>query len=63
VMFVLIFLCLCASFTVVPYAVGTLSLGHDSDVIEAWSFGGMVVAGFSLLTLHALKIAVTASGM
>jgi hypothetical protein len=61
--FVLTFLGLCATFTVVPYAVGILSLGRNAEFMETYSWGAMLVAGFSLLMLHAVKIAIAASGM
>jgi len=53
----IVFLFLCFGFIALPYAVGLLSLGHDATFIEAFSFGLMLVSGFSLLITLALKTA------
>jgi hypothetical protein len=62
-LFVTVLLCLCAAFTAVPYAIGSLSLGRSAEFFEAYSFGLMLEGGLLLLILHAGKIAITASGL
>lgn len=61
--FVTVLLSLCAAFTVVPYAVGVLSLGRDAHFFEAYSFGVMLVGWVGLLILCAAKISIAVSGM
>ncbi len=51
-----VFLLLFIGFAPLLYAVGILSLGRDTTFIEAFSFGGLLVTGFSLFIPFVLAI-------
>lgn len=57
----IVFLIFCFGVTAVPYAVGKLLLGRDTEFIEALSFGWMVSSGSALIISHGLSIALSVS--
>ncbi|MGY4197840.1 hypothetical protein [Bradyrhizobium sp. USDA 4520] len=54
---VVVFLVFCFGIIAVPYVVGKLLLGRDTECIEALSFGWMVSCGSTLIISEGLKIA------
>lgn len=53
----IVFLIVCFGIIAVPYVVGKLLLGGDTEHIEALSFGWMVSCGSTLIISEGLKCA------